>query len=168
MKKLICLIAMMCCCVTNANAQAKTKKNTKAASGQPHAQRGVQNYEAVWDGLSYDDKVKMVAGVIAMFKEERGVIMRKDPAFYVDEVEIARSKNPDLFSRPIGAILRVMFILNRDFGDGRDPDEAIRRELGEKNYRKYVSGRSAEENEKYYRQWLKDSVKRKAKSVKGK
>ncbi len=166
MKKLACLMIVVLCCGVSGNVQAKTK--AKAASAQPRVQSGVQSNAAVWDGLSYDDKVKMVAGVIQMFKEERGVIMRKEPAFYVDEVEIARAKNPDLFSRPIGAILRVMFILNRDFGDGRDPDDAIRQELGEKNYRNYVAGRSAEENEKYYRKWLKESVKRKAKSVKGK
>jgi len=162
LKKLACVMIVVFCCSVSGNVQAQAKTKTKTVSGQPSVDSLVQANAAVWDALPYDHKVRMVSSVIEMFKEKRGVIMRKEPAFYVDEIEIARSQNPILFLRPVGAILRVMFILNRDFGDGRDPDEAIRQELGERNYRQYVNGHSAEENEKHYRQWLKDSVKRKS------
>ncbi len=117
-------------------------------------QNSVQSSAGMWDALSSEGKVKAVESVIEKFAG-KGVIIRKDPKFYAEEVDSIRIEVPEQFMKPIGVLLRTLFIMYRDFDDGRVPDDVIREDLGEMLYQDYVASGKADAQEEYYQEWFK-------------
>ncbi len=120
-------------------------------------QASIKSSAGMWDGLSFEEKVKAVESVIGIFAE-KGVIIHKDPRFYAEEVESIRIEEPEQFIKPIGVLLRTLFVMYRDFDDGRDPDDVIREDLGEELYQDYVVSGKADAQEEYYQEWKVSSA----------
>ncbi len=111
-----------------------------------------------WDQASYEKKVNTVTSVIDYYKQ-KGVTIRKDPEFYVSELDLGRmSGDPKVFVTPIGEHLKTLFIMYRDFDNAENPDDLIREVLGEDEYRSYVDDNSAETLEMNYQQWLQENT----------
>jgi len=125
-----------------------------AAEGNPP----VVHTASWWDQASYEKKVNAVKSLINHYKEN-GVTIRKDPEFYVSELDLGRmSGDPKVFVTPIGEHLKTLFIMYRDFGNAENPDDLIREVLGEDEYRSYVDDNSAETLEMNYQQWLQENT----------
>jgi hypothetical protein len=107
----------------------------------------------VWGALSREQKVKMITSAITEFQTNKGVTIRKEPGFYVDQIDAVYLKDPVLDDKAIGSIFRMLAISYRDFDNGQDPEELIRAELGDEKYQK--SFQNKELFEQIYQEYLR-------------
>ena len=114
--------------------------------------RPVTSTAAWWDQLSYEKKVETVQTIIDHFKKS-GIVVRKEPTFYVEEFDAVRLSNPQILALPIGSGLRTLFIMYRDFDNGHDPNELLREVLGEEEYERYLEQDSDFGLELIYQDW---------------
>ena len=111
-----------------------------------------QSTVVIWETLSHEQKVQLISNLVTNFKAGGKAAIRKEPAFYVDQIEYARRKNPALVTVPVGTLLRALAISYDDFDNGRDRAEFLREELGEK-----IAERTMRDQQSYemiYRNWL--------------
>ena len=82
-----------------------------------------------------DDQPKLVTveKYVDFFKQ-KGVIIRKDPLYYVKLIDIIAVQNPDLFNNSFENVFQFVAIMEYDFDAGVDKDGLARQVLGEKVY----------------------------------
>ncbi|MBN1869131.1 MAG: hypothetical protein JW847_00925 [Candidatus Omnitrophica bacterium] len=108
----------------------------------------------VWDASTRDKKISMITRIIADYKETKGVVIRKEPRFYVERIDKMRRDDPALSNEPIGTLLRTLVVMFRDFDNGADPEETARLEFGEEKYQQTFKNKKA--FEEIYREYLRE------------
>ncbi len=111
------------------------------------------NEPMVWPTLSYEKKVELITDAIKTFRTKKGVRIRKEAGFYVDQIDGVYIDNPGLGDDSVGSILRMLMITHRDFDKGQGPDEVIRAELGEEKYQKAIKNKAVVEE--MYQEYLR-------------
>ena len=111
---------------------------------------------AFWDTLTRERKIHIIDEVIKEFKN-KGVAIRKEAAFYVDEIDINRNGgDPHLLALPIGDHFKSVAVLYKDFDNGRDADEMIRESLGEETFQAMQDEGAFEVMQMNYEDWKKE------------
>jgi hypothetical protein len=108
-----------------------------------------------WDTASRDRKIHIITEVIKGLNK-KGVMIRKEAAFYVDEIDINRKGgDPHMLVLPIGEHFKSVAILYKDFDNGQDPDEMIKESLGEEAFQEMQEEGAFEVMQMYYEDWKK-------------
>ena len=111
----------------------------------------------VWNTMSNTQKINVITDTIAKLKDDKGIMIRKEPGFYVSQINAVYLDNPTLNDGDVGSVFRMLAITFRDFDNGQDPEELIRLELGEELYQKSVDKKMAVEE--IYQEYLNKKKK---------
>ncbi len=84
--------------------------------------------------MENDAKALTVTRQIDLYKQQEGVTISKDPAYYVQMIDGISAENPSLLNRPFKEVLRFVAILEYDFDNGEDKDTLALKLLGDKMY----------------------------------
>ena len=108
-----------------------------------------------WDSMNTANKVDIVTETIKIFGQQ-GIVIRKEPEFYVDEIENVRATSLEMRLEKVGVILKTVAIMYRDFDNGKSPDALVQKALSKEDFEDYISGNRKEEYEQIYLNWLKE------------
>ncbi|VAX36689.1 hypothetical protein MNBD_UNCLBAC01-1241 [hydrothermal vent metagenome] len=98
--------------------------------------KSMETSSKVW-GLMMDTtpKVATVDRYIEWY-QQRGTIIENPPIHYVGMIDAMSQDNPQMLRSPFEDVLRLVAIIEYDFGNGRDKDLMAVEVLGEEVYRK--------------------------------
>jgi len=110
------------------------------------------NTAAIWDSINVEQKIGIITGLIGMHKES-GTVIKKEPEFYVEEIELIRVENPEMYVKGIGVVFKALAIMYSDYGNGQDPNELIKQTLSKEDYERYVLNQSSTKFIDRYKEW---------------
>ncbi|MFA5059740.1 MAG: hypothetical protein WC676_03850 [Candidatus Omnitrophota bacterium] len=121
-----------------------------------------------WKELKHEDKVRLIKSLVESLKEEN-IIIRKNPAFYAEQIDLNEKQNPKLFFKPVGIQLNTLAIMYGDYDNGQNPFDLIKEIFGEPFYIEYIHKNMMVTLQEEYDKWReKNRPKEQEKSAKKK
>ncbi len=91
--------------------------------------KSLETSSQIWDlMIDQEAKIETVMHFMNIFRE-RGVVISKPPAYYVNLIDTMAANNPAILINPFEQVLQVIAILEYDFNNGQDKDEMARKFL---------------------------------------
>lgn len=112
----------------------------------------ILNSAPIWDTLDQELKIGAVENAIEILRGQ-GIIIRKEPEFYVDEIDRVRTENLEMRIQKVGVILKTVAILHQDYDNGEDPNELVSQVLSEEAYGSYIKNNEKKVYEILYQVW---------------
>lgn len=128
-------------------AQAQKQNIQKQTEQQMIAQtQEIVDFANIWEKLKIsshiwveimDDKPKVmiVEDYIAAFAGQ-GIVIAKDPQFYVKMIDNLAIQNPQMLNSPFADVLRFVAIIEYDYDNGQDRDALAKKVLGPQAFEK--------------------------------
>ena len=131
---------------------------SKAYAVKTFSEKDISSTAALWDSGTTEDKIEVIDALIKKYANA-GTIIRKEPEFYVEEIERVRADSTENYIKPVGEVFQAIAVMYRDFDNGEDPDVLIQQVLSEEEYEFYLQYNESKMLEDLYNEWKASRAK---------